>query len=244
VKTVVLIVGGAVGAVVAFLVAMVVLVNMRGGLDPSRAGLARLPLAGGLFKVRAAPASTQEGEPSSAESGSGGAREIPFLRFGPEARLARLAQELELKKTEYDALLLQLERRERELEAWQRQMKVERDLLREKFAEEKAEIAKARDEMQRTEANIRSQQVAIGTNERINLQSTAEIYSRMSPDKGAQILTEMYVEGDQETVVKIIHLMEGRSAAKTLEAFTDPKISADITMQLKRVAENLQEGDE
>jgi hypothetical protein len=224
-----------------FMITLVVFVNLRGGVSGAHTRLASIPVLGGLLKARPDAA-----EPAAAPQDQAEAprqqREIPFLRFGPEARLARLAQELETRKDEYDAMLTGLERRERELDAWQRQLKLERDALREQFGKEKEQLAQVRDEVQQRELALQSRQVAIDVAEEASLKKTAEMCAKMPPEKGARILSEIYGRGEKETVVKIIYLMEGRAAAKTLAAFSDPAVSAEIVEQLKRVTKSPQEG--
>jgi flagellar motility protein MotE (MotC chaperone) len=52
----------------------------------------------------------------------------------------------------------------------------------------------------------------------------------------------MYSSGQQDTVVKIIYLMQDRSAAKTLEAIADAKIGAAITQKLKQIGKTVPQG--
>ncbi len=242
-KTPAIIAGTVLAAVVIFGAAVIAFVNMRGGVAGGGSVLASIPVVGGLVKVNQAPSKEEAARALAAEMESARAvSEIPFLRFGPEARLTRLAQELELKKSEYDSLTVQVKRKERELDAWQRQLKLERDNLRVKFGEEKEDIARQRDELQRREQELKSLQIAITADEQSNLRKTAEIYAKMSPERGAAILSEMYAGSERETVVKIIYLMQDRPAAKTLEAFTDPRIGAEITEELKRITRETQEG--
>ena len=235
--------GAVLGGVVAFVIALVVVVNMRGGVSGSHAGLADLPLVGGLVKAQPKAEEGEDAAPTEPEGEQlAGGRELPFMRFAPEARLARLAQELDMKKNEYDLKLGHLKRKERELEAWQQQIELERNNLREKFTQAQQDLDTARAEVAAKEAELSGLRVAIGSAEQSNLKKTAEMCGRMSPDKGARILTQMYEGGEKDTVVKIIYLMEGRSAAKMLEAFTDPAVSAEIVEQLKRVAKSPHQG--
>jgi hypothetical protein len=242
VKKVFVIGGGGAAGVLVFTLTLVVFVNMRGGVSDPDSGLARVPVLGGLFKARTAAAAEPAAEFEDQAEAPRQQREIPFLRFGPEARLARLAQELESKKEEYDAMLAGVERRERELEAWQRQLKLERDALREQFGKEKEELTHVREELRQKELELQDWQVVIDVAEEASLKKTAEMCAKMPPENGAAILSEIYGRGEKQTVVKIIYLMEGRSAAKTLAALTDPAVSAEIVEQLKRVVKSPQEG--
>jgi len=237
VKRAAIIAAVAVLGAVAFMAALVVAINMRGGLEPSRAGLKRVPLIGALVKVKpvAEPVDAELAGPVPGTA-TPGTDDLPYLRFGAQARLAELVEELEARKREYEALLLQQQRRAREIEAWERQVKVERDAVREKFEREKENLAALRQQLDQRQAALDAMQLKIEADEEKNLKTTAGIYDKMSPEQAAAILTEMYVGGQQESVVKIIYLMQDRSAAKTLEAFTDAKLSAQITEQLQRIS--------
>lgn len=241
-KKAAVIVGALVGAAVVFLLTLVVFVNVRGGLGPPHTGLAKMPLVGGLLKVGLTAEGEQPGQQGTEAALLPAGRQVPFLRFGPEARLARLAEELDLKKSDYDAMLRRLERRSRELDAWQQQLQQEMADLRARFGKEKEDLAQLRGELQRKESELQAMQTAIEQAEERNLKTTAEIYGKMSPQKAAEVLGHMYAGGEQDTVVKIIYLMGPRPAAKTLEAFEDPKIGAQITEQLKHITKSEQQG--
>jgi flagellar motility protein MotE (MotC chaperone) len=234
--------GLAFGAAVLFVVTLVVFVNMRGGVGSPDSMLARLPLLGGLVTVKAA---SEEGTaaPSTAQApvlSSG--REATFLRFGSESELVRLAGELRTKKAEYDEAKRELDRRARELAAWEQQLKEERDMLRDQFARQKDELDAARADLEAREAQVSGQQVAIEAEEEKNLKKTAEIYGKMEAERAAEMLASLYSSGDEETVVKIIYLMQDRSAAKVLGAFVDPTTGATITEKLKHVGREVQQG--
>jgi len=235
VKKPIIIAAVAVAAAGAFLTALVVATNVRGGLDPSRAGLKKVPLLGALVKVREpAPDDKAKAEGKAKQPGAAAPAEttaqgnMSFLRFGAESRLTQLADELEAKKTEYEALLQESQRRARELEAWEHQLKVERDTLRQKLDQKETTLA--------------ALQLKIDENEAANLKSTAAIYDKMDPEQAASILAQMYSGGQQDSVVKIISLMQDRTAAKALASFTDSKIGAQITEQLQRIAKPTKAG--
>ncbi|MFW6118974.1 MAG: hypothetical protein ACOC7S_01410 [Planctomycetota bacterium] len=236
-----LLTGGALmAALVAFAGSMVVVVNSRGGV-PAESPLAGAPVLSALLKVQAPPEGEEGGEPESEPADLSPSREAPFLRFSPEARLQKLARELTVKKAEYDQMLSGLERRERELAAWERQLKKERDDLRETLRRQKEDLALLQEQLQQKEAQLEALQIAIQGSEQENLERTADIYGKMDSERAAEILAQMYEDGEQETVVKIIYLMQDRSAAKALAAFSDPRISAQITEQLKRIKEPQQQ---
>jgi flagellar motility protein MotE (MotC chaperone) len=242
----VIIIAGALGvSALLFLVSFVGFAKARGGIASPAA--AKVPLLGGLLK---APASSEAapaaGQPQDAQAQTSpplpGGREVPFLRFGPEAKLQRLTQELDAKRTEYETALRDAQRRSRELDAWERQLKEERDSLREAFDKEKQELTQLQGQLAAKESELAQRQVIVQQSEEANLKKTAEIYGKMTPERAAQVLTQMYNAGQQDTVVKIIYLMQDRSAAKTLEAITDAKVGAQITEKLKQVGKTTQQG--
>ncbi len=242
-KKVIIIAAVCVAGMGAFLAALVVVTNVRGGLDPSRAGLKKVPLIGALVKVKPTPT---EVEAKRQEAVAPADKQVPngmsFLRFGAESRLTTLADELEAKKAEYDALLQESQRRARELEAWEKQLKVERDALRDKLEKEKEDLAAERTELDLKETELAAAQLKIDQNEAANLKATAAIYDKMAPEQAAAILTQMYSGDQQGTAVKIISLMQDRTAAKALESFTDAKVGAEITEQLQRIAKPTKAG--
>lgn len=236
------IVGIVLVAIGLFVASLVVFVNMRGGVAGEDSTLAKLPVLGGLVKVRAASEEPGSPAPAAAVQPLGVGREATFLRFGPEAELVRLADELREKKAEYDVAKQELERRTRELSAWQQQIEEERTTLRDRFAKEKAELAAERQALAAKEAQINARQVAITAVEQSNLKKTAEIYGKMEAEKAAEMLASLFANGQEETVVKIIYLMQDRNAAKLLAAFADPAMGATITERLKDVGREVQQG--
>ncbi len=235
-----IIAGALAAALLVFLGSLTVVVNTRGGL-PAESPVSAAPVLGRLFRTQPVSDPEDELDPEDEAVDLPAGRQAPFLSFGPEARLHQLAQELTVKKTEYDARLRTLERRERELQAWEQQVKRERDELRDNFRRQREELAGLREELVRRQAELEQLQIQFRSAEEANLRKTAEIYGRMDPERAADILGEMYADGKQETVVKIIYLMQDRSAAQTLAAFADARISAQITEQLRRVKEAQQQ---
>lgn len=215
-------------AAVLFAATLIVAVRMRGGVSN---GLARVPLVGGLVASEAGA----EGDTAAPAVAERPKREATFLRFGPEAKLDRLADELQAKQAEWDDALRELERRARELDAWERQVKEERDLLRTTFGKAQEQLAQQKDELARREADLAASQVALTQAEQANLKQTAGMFGKMDPQKAAEILTTMFGGGQSETVVKLFHLMTDRCAAKVMEAVVDPQMSAQITERLKQV---------
>ena len=219
-------------AVMLFVGSLVVVLKMRGGVQ---AGLARAPLVGGLLGNEAAAAEPPADAPAADASAASPPRQSTYLRFGTKGRIERLADDLKAKQGEWEASLRDLERRSRELDAWQRQMKQERDRLRQVLADAQEKLAREKEDMAKREEALATRLVAIEQAEHSNLKKTAEIYGKMEALRAAAILTTMYADGQQETVVKLLYLMTDRSAAKVLEAVVDPKVSAQITEKLQQV---------
>jgi len=235
-------IAGAVAAAgLAFLITFVVIINVRGGLSPSRAGLANAPLLGRLLKVQPEPEEV-EAEPEEPGLAALPQAGVSFLRFGEPVRLQRLAETLDRKRADYEARLQRLGRRERELDAWQKQLEQERDLVRAKLDKESEDLASQRQQLAQERSQVEASQVAIVQAEESNLKKAAEIYTKMSSDKAAEILERMYAGTEQDAVVKLIYLMDSRAAAKTLEAFSESQISADITQRLKNIMKSEQSG--
>jgi len=233
--------GAVVAAGLTFLITFVVVVNARGGLGPSRAALAKAPVLGKLLKVQPVPEEV-EAEPEEPAPGALPQAGVSFLRFGEPARLQRLAEALDRKRADYEVRLQRLERRERELDAWQKQLEQERDLVRARLDRESEDLAGQRQQLAQERSQVEASQVAIAQAEESNLKKAAQIYARMSSDKAAEILERMYAGTDQDAVVKLIYLMDSRAAAKTLEAFSESQISADITQRLKNIMKSEQSG--
>jgi len=240
VKKALVIAGAVVAAIVLSVGSFVAFAMLRGGLPASAAD--RVPLLGRLLAAPQPPEALAGTPQEQAAAQLPAGREVPFLRFGPEAKLQRLAQELEAKRAEYETTQRELQRRSRELDAWERQLQEERDNLRATLGKEKSELAQLRDELGRKETDLSARQVLIEQTEEANLKKTAEIYGKMTPERAAEILTQMYSSGQQDTVVKIIYLMQDRGAAKTLEAIADAKIGAAITEKLKQIGKTVPQG--
>ncbi len=238
-KKVILIAAALLGAGIVFLISLAMLVNARGGLPSERAGVAQLPLIGGLFEVQG---SEPEGPPPGPPDEEKPPR-MSFLRYAPQARLQELAQELSVKRSEYDSRLLRLDRRDRELHVWEQQLEKERENLRKTFEARRRELARREEEISRRQAELQAFTIKLEEAEEKNLKTAAEIYGKMEPTRAADFFTEMYGAGQEDTVVKIVYLMRERDAAKVLGALQDATITADITERLKRVTrETEQEG--
>jgi len=218
-------------AAVVLVVTMVTAVNMKGGVSPAHAGLSKLPLIGKLIRINIVNPDER--------TGSGGPlvndRPLAFLRPGDETKLAPLTRELERKSSEYDDMLLQLRRRARELDAWERQLVTERDNLKQKFSLEGAELTQRATDLVRKESDLKSLSLLISAAESENLKKTADIYGKMDVARAADVLSEMYSRGDRDSVIKIISLMDEGKAAKALGGMKDAKLCADITTKLAHV---------
>ena len=240
-KKAAIIAGFVVTAAVVAIAGFVIVVRMRGGISPDGA-LCRLPLVGGMLA----------GDPVDLDDGSldlgeivpqlPDDRQVPFLRFGPEGELERLVDQLKVERAEMHTAMREEKRRSRELDAWERQLVAEREALRERFGKEKTELVALRAELAGLDAALSTRETLIVQAEASNLDQIAKIYAKMEPTQAAAVLAQMYSSGEEELVVKVVHLMQERSAAKVLEAMTDPLVSAQITEQLKTVRHDESKG--
>ena len=182
-----------------FLGALAVFVRARGGLSPTYEGVCKIPLVGGLL-TGAAPAESSKAAPAAPEDSQGQSLAVSFLESARREPLELLVEELERKKTDYDKMMLELRRSEREAEAWQLELKNEREALREHFTGERADLVSLRGELQDRQAALEALQVSISRREESNLQRMAEVYGKMDAEKGAEIMQELCAKGEMDTV--------------------------------------------
>lgn len=222
---------GILSAGTVFLLSLAALVNARGGLPAGRGGLAGIPLVGGLFKVQ----ESREAESAPESLDDVKTPQMSFLKHTPQGTLQELVQDLTVESSRYGARLLNVDRRARELTAWEQQLASEREKLRKNSEALLNQLAQREEELNRREARLESLRIELKQAEEGNLKTAAEIYGKMEPTRAAQFFKEMYGDGQEDTVVKIVYLMRERDAAKVLGAFEDTKAIADITERLKRV---------
>ena len=103
-------------------------------------------------------------------------------------------------------------------------------------------LAGVADELGPQQAAMKERQIAITRNEQENLKKTAEILEKMDSAPAAEVLTEMYSNGQIGTVAKIVYLMQDRGAAKVLAAIEPAQVRAEIIEQLSHVEEQAGEG--
>jgi len=227
--TLILVAVGVAAAVLA--VTTVTVVNMKGGVSAEHQGISKLPLVGKLMRVN------MPNPDELAGTGLGplaNDRPLPFVRPGDDAKLAVLVRDLEKKSAEYDDMVFQLRRRSQELEAWERQLATERDLLKQRVEQQVTELNQREILVSQKEAELQARTVVITEAESANLRKAADIYAKMDAEKAADVLSEVYMK-DKDGVIKIISLMDERSAAKALAAMKDPRLSAEITGKLTHI---------
>lgn len=227
---------------------LVAAINMRGGVPASRAWIGDLPVVGRFVKVREKDSSGSEKKGKKDEKneekkeGSRRAGDAPLLKLAPPERLARLCEELEKEKADLQSERRKLKEKRRELEAWEKELARKRKNVLKDLKKKKEKLQKLRTKVDKAKEELEKRRVEIKKNKKSNLDKTASIFGRMDARRGAELLTKMYESGKEETVVQILYLMRDRNAAELLGAFTDDKISAQITSRLSYVQKE-QKGD-
>jgi len=250
VKKGILIGGMAASCTVAFVLSVALFVRLRGGVGADHA-LARLPLVGSIMRAPGEPADRAREDEAGQPSETPGT--MPFLPANLHTRLKRMTGDLALRKGELDEALRRAHLRERELTAWAQQLKKERDEVRATLEAQKQALAVRQTELQQREEALARRIVVVRAGESAALAKTAEKYAGIKPDVAARILVEIYGGAQtspdkKDLVVKILHSMESRQAAKVLEAIAGmPDVglqaAAEITEQLRAVTEEIVQGE-
>ena len=228
--------------VLVFGITLVLSINAKGGLSPTTSEeMGDIPLVERVLKVQPKLGPDSEGEEKVEVSS-----QMSFLMHADQRAVQRLARELEVKKADYELAMEKLQRRTRELEAWDGQIKRERDKLLEEFKRRKTELDSREQQVQQQEAALQERALLVSRREEENLKKMADIYGKMDAPRAAAVLSQMFNKEEKEesrTAVKIIYLMPERSAAKVLASITDPTVGAEITEQLSRIAQESKEED-
>lgn len=150
----------------------------------------------------------------------------------PKAKhLEELIKELRLRIAECREKESRLEQREMRIglaeELLKKQAK-ELESLRMELVAPLTQLKEAKAELERT-------MVVIARQEEANLKKTAAIYEKMEPAAGGAILSQMCANQQEQDVVKILHLMSERSAAKVLAEMPDKSLAARLSEKMKRI---------
>jgi flagellar motility protein MotE (MotC chaperone) len=111
------------------------------------------------------------------------------------------------------------------------------NLLRSQIETERGELVKMRKALEGLRSEIEASYITIAAQELVNLQRLASIYSEV----GAEASVKVFGGLEDETVVKILSLMQTESSARILGAMgesTDPetlKRAAKVTADLRKV---------
>jgi len=103
-------------------------------------------------------------------------------------------------------------------------------------------LTAATSHLKETQAALEQTRLAIRDDEKANLKHTAEIYDAMDAEAAAGIVESMCTNGQEADVVKILHLMQERNAAKLLAAVKNQELVANLCQKMKRVHEPKSEG--
>jgi len=185
------------------------------------------------------------GKEAQPQTGAGGL--LAKLAREPETRTRLLKQQrLEELIKDLQARMRDYERKERKLaEREGRIRQAEEDLIKRGKDLEKLrmELVGPLTRLKDAVAELDRSRVLVDKHEKTALVAIAAKYDKMDPTKGAETLSSMYLAGQEEDVIRILHYMTDRVAAKLLENMTskDPKsgrmISAEVTARMKRVQE-------
>lgn len=207
-------------------------INIRGGLPQSMAGLAEFPVLNRLLKAR----------PETDEGGAARAGEAPadsslasMLDFD---NIHRLGEELERVIGNYRRFDLELDRKARELYAWEERLGEHRDELLLEYSEKLENLKELEANIRKQKKELEEMKIVIDRREAHNLRKAADIYASMDPRRAAALLETMYSDGQRDTVVKIVYLMRERSAAQALGAMAEAGVAAEITEKLSLIEMN------
>ena len=214
------------------MVALVIGINYHGGLDSTRASVAKVMP---FLKVK--PPEAQKPEVQALP------REIPQAEMTALNRdaLGRLNEQLEEKSKACKAREEDLRVREFQLETWESRIAIDREDLKREYdrrdAELKAEKLKLEKEGTRIaqeSARLENRVILFTQEERESLKRAAAVVEKMEPEKAAEAVTKMWQGGQdtRDTAVKELSLVNQRNAAKILDAIQDPAVKADMMERL------------
>lgn len=185
--------------------------------------------------VKAAPvaAANPEGG-ATAQSGLPTAESPTAAALAPKEK--QLDDLIRKQRAKYD----ELGRKESLLEQREKRLVIAQDLLKQQaqdletlrvaMAAPMANLKKLQDELQASRVEIQKL-------EAVNLKKTAGIYEKMDAATSGNILASMCKNNQEMDVVKLLHYMSDRSAAKVLAEFPDKTVVGRLTEKLKMIKE-------
>ncbi len=147
-----------------------------------------------------------------------------------------LIKELRINIEAYHAKQAKLEKRQERLEMAEAAIRMQAN----EMAELRGQLQPLLDAIQRDKAERENTRIRIKTDERINLNRLAKIYTGMKPKQAGKMLAALYAQsgGREDDVVKILRYMKEKSAGKILAAMGDVALVAELTEKLKRIQED------
>ena len=147
--------------------------------------------------------------------------------------IAKLLKELEAEKAEYQKKKEMLDFREKVQDALCADLETERkelDAL-------KQELNKILDSITTQKVELKKGSVQFDETESKNLKRLATVYGGMKPEKAAMIIKEM----DEDTAVKLLTMMDGKSSGRILESF-EPNLAVKLSEKLKLLKTDFKSG--
>ncbi len=182
------------------------------------------------------------GDPSTTKPGQAGADAADPNAVAPaplslqEHKLEDLSDTLRRSIADYRLQAQELVEREKQIRIVQDQLTSQARELEDLRVKAAAAVAKLREEKEAMDAA----RVKIAAEDRTNLKKTAAIYEKMDATAGGRIMTDMCLQNNEDSVVRILYYMSERGAAKTIEALEDKKLAARLCDKIKRVREQTQ----
>ncbi|MBI5723551.1 MAG: hypothetical protein HZA50_06305 [Planctomycetes bacterium] len=151
-----------------------------------------------------------------------------------DKQVADLVKELRIKIEMYQQKLQDLEKREKQIQAAQKELKKQSDELAQLQAELKAPVSNLKAQID----ELRKTQVVIKQDQRDNLTQIAAVYVKMAPAEASQVLETMCKNRQDEDAARIMYfvsLQSDRQAGKIWDAFTNKDLAAKLMEMMKRI---------
>ncbi len=229
----------------AMLVSLIVSINMQGGMPESKAWVGDIPVIGSYVKIRKKSDKADQTDQTTEAEANGGEREedspsdvSPMVMVASRERLAKLCKQVEAKLVRLEEKERQLQEKKWQLQSSRKELKKQRERLLNKASKREAKLNKMQEQIAKARKKLKGMRVKIKKTEKKNLQQTAAMFGRMETGAAAQIITRMYEDGEEDTVVKILSMMRERNAGGVMAEIGDPKIGARITKKLSYVTDD------
>jgi flagellar motility protein MotE (MotC chaperone) len=184
----------------------------------------RLNVQTGPAEAKAAPAPTPE--PGAAEKAA--AQDVPRLE---EKQLGDLVREVRQK-------VIDCQKREQDLDEQERRLRMARQVVERESQDLenlRVQVASSVTRLKEAQAELEKTRTAIDKDEEANLKRVAAVYDKMDVTAAGRILEAMCANKQNSDAVRILHFMTDRSVAKVLAEFTDKRLAAQLSEQMKRI---------